>query len=72
MPDQQAAASDAATWLLLSARFLSWNTILGPFPLPFYFILFPGYAGPQASSKNVRDKSSERKLRTKGTSLPLS
>lgn len=72
MPNQQPAASDAATWLLLSAHASCHGILyLGPFLLP-HFILFPGYFGPQASRKNVRDKSIEREVRRKGISLPVS
>lgn len=72
MPNQQTAANDAATCLLLSAHISCHGILyLGPFLLT-HFILFPGYVGPQGSSKNVRDKSSEREVKRKGISLPLS
>lgn len=75
MPNQQPAASDAATWLqhtVLSAHISCHGILyLGPFLLP-HFILLPGYGGPQGSNENGRDKSSEREVTRKGISLPLS
>lgn len=69
MPNQQPAANDAATCLLLSAHISCHGILyLGPFLLT-HFILFPGYVGPQGSSKNVRDKSSEKEVTRKGISL---